>query len=186
MPGEPLPTDAALLDRFRSGDDSALGLLFERYEGPVFQFLYGMLRDHHAAEDALQETFVQALRKADAASPATLRGWLFAVAHQQAILSRRRSRRYPVPAESAALLGLVDDTLIGPDAVAGRADALRAVADLLLQLPDVQQQVIRLRVYDGLKFREVAEMMGCPVNTALARMHDGLTRLRALWEARHG
>jgi RNA polymerase sigma-70 factor (ECF subfamily) len=161
-------------------------VLFERYEGPVFRFLYGMLRDHHAAEDALQETFVQALRKADAASPATLRGWLFTVAHQQAILTRRRARRYPIPAESAALLGLVDDSLVGPDAVVGRADDLRAVSELLLQLPDVQQQVIRLRVYDGLKFREVAEAMGCPINTALARMHDGLTRLRALWEARHG
>ena len=66
------------------------------------------------------------------------------------------------------------------------ADDLRAVGELLLLLPDVQQQVIRLRVYDGLKFREVAEVLGCPVNTALARMHDGLTRLRSLWEAQHG
>jgi RNA polymerase sigma-70 factor (ECF subfamily) len=184
---EPLPpTDAELLARFRAGQDDALGLLFERYEGPVFRFLYGMLRDHHAAEDALQETFVQALRKADAASPATLRGWLFTVAHQQAILTKRRARRAPATAESVALLRLVDDTVAGPEAAVGRADDLRAVRELLLLLPDAQQQVIRLRVFDGLKFREVAEAIGCPLNTALARMHDGLTRLRVLWEARHG
>ena len=58
-------TDAQLLARFRTGDDSALEPLFLRYEGPVFRFLYGVLKDHHAAEDALQETFVQAIRRAE-------------------------------------------------------------------------------------------------------------------------
>ena len=176
------PTDADLLTRFRAGDDAALGRLFERYEGPVFRFLFGVLKDHHQAEDALQETFVQALRKADAVAPATFRGWLFTVAYQQGMLQKRRARRVPAPAEAGALLGLVADG-DGPDA--GRADDLRAVAELLALLPAVQQQVIRLRVYDGLRFRDVADRAGCPLNTALARMHDGLKKLRALWEARH-
>src|SRR5262245_26774573 len=61
---EPL-SDAALLDRFRAGDEAALGTLYERYEGPIFRFLFGMLKDRHRAEDALQETFVQAVRKAE-------------------------------------------------------------------------------------------------------------------------
>ena len=57
--------DLELLTRFRGGDDSALDPLFERYEGPVFRFLFGILKNHHAAEDATQDTFVQALRHAD-------------------------------------------------------------------------------------------------------------------------
>ena len=61
-PTDTAATDAALLARFRGGDASALDPLFARYEEPVFRFLFGVLRDHHAAEDALQETFVQALR----------------------------------------------------------------------------------------------------------------------------
>ncbi len=174
------PTDAELLTRFRAGDDAALGRLFERYEGPVFRFLFGVLRDHHLAEDALQETFVQALRKADAVDPATFRGWLFTVAYQQAVLQKRRARRVPVPAAAGDLLGLAADA-----PAADRADDLRAVAELLALLPAAQREVIRLRVYDGLRFRDVAERVGCPLNTALARMHDGLKKLRALWEARH-
>jgi RNA polymerase sigma-70 factor (ECF subfamily) len=59
------------------------------------------------------------------------------------------------------------------------------VVELLAELPAAQREVILLRVYDGLRFREVAERVGCPLNTALARMHDGLKKLRALWEARH-
>jgi RNA polymerase sigma-70 factor (ECF subfamily) len=182
-PPPPAP-DADLLARFRAGDDAALGLLYERYEGPVFRFLYGVLRDHHRAEDALQETFVQALRGADRVDPATFRGWLFTVAYQQGMLQKRRAKRLPA-ADPGGLLGLVADPAGGPDAAADRADDLRAVGELLALLPAAQREVIRLRVYDGLRFREVAEAVGCPLNTALARMHDGLKKLRALWEARH-
>ncbi len=177
------PTDAELLTRFRAGSDAALGRLFERYEGPVYRFLFGVLKDHHQAEDALQETFVQALRKVETIDPATFRGWVYTVAYQQGMLLKRRVRRLPTPSEPAVLLQVAADGA-APDAE--RADELRVVAELLTELPAAQREVIRLRVYDGLRFREVAERVGCPLNTALARMHSGLKRLRALWEARHG
>ena len=56
---------------------------------------------------------------------------------------------------------------------------------LLDLLPGPQRAVIAARVFEGKKFREVAPHLGCPLNTALARMHEGLKRLRQLWEARH-
>lgn len=177
-------TDAELLTRYRSGDGTALGALLDRYEGPVFRFLYGMLRDHHRAEDALQETFVQALRRSDTVDPATFRGWLYTVAHQQAILQKRKDRRVPTPADLPALLGLPAGG-DGPEARAARADTADAIRGLLDLLPEPQQAVIRLRVFEGLRFRDVAERLGCPLNTALARMHDGVKALRTLWEKRH-
>jgi len=173
------PTDTELLTRFRGGDDSALDPLFERYEGPIFRFLFGILKDHHGAEDAMQETFVQALRHADGVNPETFRGWLFTVAHQQAVLLKRKGRRIPAQADDAALLGLVDRS---PDAV-GQADDARRIRELLALLPDSQRAVIAARVFEGKKFREVALALDCPLNTALARMHDGLKKLRQLWEA---
>jgi RNA polymerase sigma-70 factor (ECF subfamily) len=177
------PSDADLLARFRAGDAAALEDLVIRYEGPVFRFLFGVLRDHHAAEDALQETFVQAVRSADAVDGATFRGWLFTVAHRQAMLLKRRARRVPTPADELLLLGLVGDD--GSDAAAGRADDARTVRELLALLPDAQRAVIAARVFEGKTFREVAAALGCPLNTALSRMHEGLKRLRQLWEARH-
>lgn len=176
-------TDTELLTRFRAGDAGALEPLFGRYEGEVFRFLFGVLRDHHAAEDALQETFVQALRKADAVAGDTFRGWLFTVAYRQAMLLKRKAKRLPAQASDLSLLGLVGDE--PSDARAGLADDARYIRDLLNQLPAVQRQVIAARVFDGLTFREVAAALGCPLNTALARMHDGLKKLRQLWEARH-
>jgi RNA polymerase sigma-70 factor (ECF subfamily) len=175
--------DTELLTRFRGGDDRALDLLFERYEGPIFRFLFGMLRDHHQAEDALQDTFVQAIRFADGVVPGQFRGWLFTVAHQQAMLSRRKAKRLPYQADDLALLGLIDSRDSGDDLA--QADDAQRVRDLLDKLPAMQKAVIVARIFEGKRFREVAETLGCPLNTALARMHDGLRNFRALWEARY-
>src|SRR5215510_8779241 len=101
------PADADLLSRFRAGDASALEPLFARYEEPVFRFLFGVLRDHHQAEDALQETFVQALRKADQVSPDSFRGWLFTIAYRQAMLLKRKAKRLPAQVDDFALLELI-------------------------------------------------------------------------------
>ena len=176
-------SDAELLARFRSGDASALEPLLARYEEPVFRFLVGVLRDHHAAEDALQETFVQAVRKADAVEPGNFRGWLFTVAYRQAMLLKRKARRLPAQADGFALLELVGAE--PADARAGTADEAGYVRSLLDLLPESQRAVIAARVFEGKTFREVAAALGCPLNTALARMHDGLKRLRQLWETRH-
>jgi RNA polymerase sigma-70 factor (ECF subfamily) len=177
------PTDAALLARFRGGESAALESLFVRYEGPVFRFLFGVLRDHHAAEDALQETFVQAIRFADAVAPEGFRGWLFTIAHRQAMLTKRKAKRLPSQADDLVLLGLVGDERAGNGA--DHADEARAIRALLDQLPAPQRAVIAARVFEGKKFREVAVALGCPLNTALARMHEGLKKLRQLWEARN-
>jgi RNA polymerase sigma-70 factor (ECF subfamily) len=183
LPSTPMPeTDASLLARFRSGDAASLEQLFARYEEPVFRFLVGVLRDHHEAEDALQETFVQAIRKADGVAPDSFRGWLFTVAYQQAMLLKRKAKRLPAQADDFSLLELVGEE--STDTLAGAEDA-REVRALLELLPDSQRAVIAARVFEGKTFREVAATLGCPLNTALGRMHDGLKNLRKLWEAHH-
>jgi RNA polymerase sigma-70 factor (ECF subfamily) len=177
-------SDAELLSRFRAGDECALEALFERYEAPLFQFLTGILRDHHQAEDVLQETFIAALRRHDGVDPARFRGWLFTVAYRQAMLLKRRlKRRSPAAGEDAAL-GLIDPGRAPPEAAEAREQAGRLRA-LLEQLPPGQREVIRARIYEGKRFREIADTMGCPLNTTLARMHEGLKRLRTLWEQHH-
>jgi RNA polymerase sigma-70 factor (ECF subfamily) len=177
------PSDAILLARFRAGDDSALDALCSRYEGVLYQFLLGMLRDHHRAEDALQETFVRALEKLDGVDPDHLRGWLFTVAYHQAMLTRRREKSRPADrlAEFLELAGREPDPL----AQVGERDDARRLLRLLDQLPPVQREVIHQRVYQGKRFREIADDLKCPLNTALARMHEGLKRLRLLWETGH-
>lgn len=176
-------SDATLLLSFRSGDAAALDALIGRYEAPLFQFLLGILKDQHQAEDALQETFVRALGRLDGVDPDHLRGWLFTVAYHQAMLSRRKQKSRPAGSleDSAAVL----DRGPGPARQAEREDEARRLRRLLERLPVAQREVIRQRVYEGKRFREIALELDCPLNTALARMHEGLKRLRVLWERDH-
>jgi RNA polymerase sigma-70 factor (ECF subfamily) len=176
-------SDATLLEQFRAGEGRALDRLMERYEAPLFQLLIGILRDHHLAEDALQETFVRALERLDGVDPDHLRGWLFTVAYHQALLSRRRRQgRQPAPLLETAG---VPDRAPDPATAAGQRDDARRLQTLLSRLPQPQREVIRQRVYEGKRFREIAADLGCPLNTALARMHEGVKRLRVLWGDDH-
>jgi RNA polymerase sigma-70 factor (ECF subfamily) len=175
--------DGELLARFRSGDDTALEAICVRYESALYHFLLGLLRDHHWAEDMLQETFVRALERLDDVDPQHLRGWLFTVAYHQAMLAKRRRKGRPqAPAPQPANLLDPDP---GPIELAEQRDDARRLRELLEKLPALQQEVIRQRVYEGKRFRDIAAAMGCPLNTALARMHEGLKRLKLLWNDHH-
>lgn len=178
-------SDAELLSRFRAGVATALDELFERYETPLHCFLLGMLHDPHQAEDALQETFVRALERLDHVDPEHLRGWLFTVAYHQALLLKRRQSGRLKHVRPVAEEPETADLTPGPVEALVQADEAKRLRELLDQLPAAQQEVIRQRVYEGKKFREIAEALGCPLNTALARMHEGLKRLRLLWGESH-
>ena len=176
-------TDAELLDRFvHLRDAAALEKLLRRYEEPLFRFLYGVLRDHHAAEDVLQETFVQALRSLEGVRPEGIRGWLFTVAYQQASLWKRRRQNWP-----ALLAEDVDlPCKTTPEAALEQAEESLWVRQSLRLLPAGQQEALLARYYEGKKFREIAASLGCPLGAVLARLHAGLKKLRQMWEERYG
>ena len=77
------------------------------------------------------------------------------------------------------------DPTPGPQLRAEQLEEAGRLRRLLEQLPAGQREVIRQRVYEGKRFREIAAALGCPLNTALARMHEGLKKLRILWEQNH-
>jgi len=177
------PSDAELLAGFRAGQEQVLAILFGRYEEPLRQFLLGLLRDHHQAEDALQETFVRALERLDTVDPKHVRGWLFTVAYHQAMFVRRRQkqrerlgrdRRRCIPAA-------LTDPFPDPHRLAERKEDACRLQALLDRLPSGQREVICQRVFEGKRFREIAAALDCPLSTALGRMHEGLKRLRKWW-----
>jgi RNA polymerase sigma-70 factor (ECF subfamily) len=176
-------SDGELIARFRAGDSHALDALMQRYEAPLFQFLVGILRDHHQAEDALQETWCCALTHLEGVDCGHLRGWLFTVAYHQAMLARRRLKGRPTAEEPDE--GVVDPDP-GPALAAERHEELLRLREILDCLPPGQREVIHQRIYEGKRFREIADALHCPLNTALARMHEGLKRLRVLWGRDHG
>lgn len=176
------PSDEALLRLLRGGDASAGEALARRYAQPLVRYLQRLVRSDQLAEELHQQTWLSVLEhleKFDAGSGAGgFKAWLFRIATNKANdLWRSRGR------EQAAKDGLkrVRDES-SPDAAdrpqtTEQVDKLKRAID---QLPEPQRQVLLLRYYSEMKFVEIADMLGCPLNTALGRMHKAMTKLQQL------
>ncbi len=193
LPGERLyedATDSTLVGWYnQDGDENALAALLDRYEPTLFPFLVGMLKNYHQAEDALQETWYRALQNLDKVDIDHFRGWLFTVAYHQAMLIKRKQKSQGTAQYCRDGATLLAETLVDaspcPSQQVQDQDDLEKAKILLDRLSPAQRDVISQRIFEGKRFREIAETLNCPVNTALARMHEGLKRLRRLWGAEY-
>ena len=172
-----------LIDRLRRGDPSAGEALVERYCPPLMRYLR-RIAGPQAAEELHQQTWVSVLAHLDGfatASPGgSFKAWVFRIATNKAKDHWRSATR-----EKAAKALLRYDA--APAAcVAGHrvetAEQAERLRRALERLPEPQQQAIVLRYYTDLKFVEIAAVLGCPLNTALTRVHKALIKLRQLME----
>jgi RNA polymerase sigma-70 factor (ECF subfamily) len=172
-------SDEALVDRLRGGDAPAGETLCKRHHEPLMRYLQRLV-GNDAAEELFQQTWLSVLDHIDRFNPASNAGafkaWLFRIATNKANDHWRSGGRERAGREG---LRLVTESL-GPAAShrmegAERNSKLQRALD---QLPENQRQVLLLRYYSDMKFIEIAEMLGCPLNTALGRVHKGLLKLR--------
>ena len=153
----------------------------KRYYEPLTRYLQ-RLAGSEAAEELHQQTWLSVLDHLDRFDPATAGGgfkaWLFRIATNKANDHWRSGGRERVGREG---LRLVTETL-GPDA-SERMEKTETESRLqraLEQLPENQRQILLLRFYSDMKFVEIAEVLGCPLNTALGRVHKAILKLRQL------
>jgi RNA polymerase sigma-70 factor (ECF subfamily) len=172
-------TDELLVRRFRDGDPDAGNRLVSRHYVSLMRYLQ-RLAGTHAAEELHQQTWHSVLDHLDRFDPSTAGGgfkaWLFRIATNKANDHWRSRGREKVAKEG--LKRITDEA----HAQAGQriedaeqAEKLRRSIELL---PEAQRQVLVLRYYSNLKFVEIAEILGCPLNTALGRVHKALIKLR--------
>jgi RNA polymerase sigma-70 factor (ECF subfamily) len=188
-------SDEDLLVRFCKGETEAFGLLVRRYERELFGYLRRYLGDASMAEDVFQNTFLQLYVKSGQYEPGRpVRPWLYTIATHQAIDAMRRNGRHQALSleqrresdGSGELQGLIDSLQsqgTGPLETADareRGERVRQGVDLL---PDFLRQVVVLAYYQGLKYREIADILGIPVGTVKSRLHAALGRLQEAWSA---
>ena len=187
--------DEELLIRFCKGQAEAFGVLVRRYERELYGYLRRYLGDANLADDVFQNTFLQVYTKIgqyQAGRP--VRPWLYTIATHQAIDALRRANRHQAlsldqsreegpDGETHGLMDLLEARTPGPiDQVQGEELRLRVRASVD-QLPDFLRQVVILAYYQGLKYREVAEILGIPVGTVKSRLHAALVKLQETWTA---
>jgi RNA polymerase sigma-70 factor (ECF subfamily) len=196
---DPLTTcsDEDLLQRFRKGQTEAFGLLVRRYERELYGYLRRYLQDGSLAEDVFQNTFLQVYIKSgqyEAGRP--VRPWLYTIATHQAIDALRRNSRHqavsldevrdpsgtrPGEGDLATLLEMLESRGPNPLEAASAQERKEQVRASVDRLPDFLRQVLLLAYYQGLKYREIAEILEIPVGTVKSRLHAALVKLQEAW-----
>ena len=175
--------DEALLRRLRGGEAAAGEALAKRYFEPLMRYLQ-RLAGPQVAEELHQQTWLSVLDHLDRFDPASAGGgfkaWLFRIATNKANDHWRSRGREQAANEGLKLLAEGEDQLPAAEFRLEAAEQEVRLKRAIEQLPESQRQVLMLRYYGNLKFVEIAKMLGCPLNTALGRVHKALIRLRQL------
>ena len=174
-------TDEVLLQLLQVGNESALGALYDRYGKSAYSLAFRMLGDVHAAEDAVQEAFINIWRRSGSFSTArgTARTWIMAVVHHRSIdIGRKRRGIAPreLPLEFERLPENPSDTW---SEVSNTLDGeLRK--GCLEQIPEDQRIAIELAYFEGYTQREISELKGIPLGTVKGRIRIGMAKLRKI------
>lgn len=173
--------DAAWVDRLRRREPAAAGEFLDRFGPDLLAFLARYTGSRTDAEDLFQDVCLRLVERLPGyAHRGRFRGWLYTIAANAARDHlRRRAGEARVLREAAA-----DGLVAGGEATAEIREALERLPGALQGLTPEQREVFLLRTHAGLSFREIAESLGCPLNTALGRMHDAVRRLRDALEER--
>ena len=179
-------SDQLLLNSYLSGDKSAISQLIERHSRRVKEYIRMMVKDNDVADDIFQETFIKAVRVIDEGrytDNGKFLSWILRIAHNQVIDHFRARKQQKQVTEADAgynVLGTLRfaDGTVEDDMVSAQINSdVRRLVELL---PDEQREVVMLRYYSGLSFKEIAEQTDVSINTALGRMRYALINLRKL------
>ncbi len=184
------PHLAELVRRAQRRDAAALEALVDLYGGRVFGYLFRVLAARDEAEDLTQEVFLRVTRMiGQYQDDGRFENWLFRIASNLVRDRGRRRGRTPAriaPRPSDGPIGDPMDEFPGDDERPDRPIELSEDVDrltaALAELPAAEREVIMLRHFSDMSFKEIADAMGTPLGTALARGHRGLRRLRELME----
>jgi RNA polymerase sigma-70 factor (ECF subfamily) len=187
-------SDGKLMKLVAEGDQDAFDQVYLRYKAKVRKFIGGFVVDDATAEDLLQETFLRVYQNAQRYRPThKLASWVYRIATNLCLNELRRRRAHPVvslnqqiqvamtdsESETVELHELIPDSAAAaPSRAAESAETMQEIASALASLSSVQQEVITMRLWDELDYRQIAGALNVSVGTAKSRAFYGLRALR--------
>ncbi len=180
-------TDAQLVQAFKEGNSIALEALIHKYKDKIFTSIYMLVKDQFTSEDIFQDTFVKiikTIRSGKYAEQGKFLPWAMRVAHNLCMDHFRKVRQtVPVTLSDGTditeLLSAVDE---GASSEIEKRQTHASIRRLIEELPEEQREVIVLRIYAELSFKEISDLTKVSINTALGRMRYGLINLRKMIE----
>ena len=183
-------TDGVLVSNYIDGNEKSLEILIIRHKQRIFSFVLSKVMDREIAEDIFQDTFIKVintLKRGKYNEEGKFLPWVMRIAHNLIIDHFRRNKRIPKfnnTDEFDIFDVLSDDTLSAENQII-RNQILNDVRNLVDELPEDQKEVLLMRMYRDMSFKEIAENTDVSINTALGRMRYALINLRKLIEKHH-
>lgn len=175
-----MDADNTLIKRYKGGDLMAFETLYRKYKNPIYYYIYSIIKIPAATEEIMQDIFTEFISRIDTIkTQGNFRNWLYVSARNRAInyLKREKIRRNPATTQIELVEPQPSDQ---PEEPLVKAEETKRVNACLSQLPDEQREVILLKIYNGLSFKEIAQLINESIGTISSRYNYGLEKMRLL------
>lgn len=178
-------TDAVLVSNYISGDESALSVLISRHKQRIYSFIYSKVLDRDITEDVFQDTFIKVintLKRGKYNEEGKFLPWVMRIAHNLVIDHFRRNNRMPKFDNSGefSIFSVLSDNDLNAEKKIIKSQVEDDVRRLIEELPSDQKEVLVMRMYNDMSFKEISERTGVSINTALGRMRYALINMRKI------
>jgi len=178
-------TDQELIRSYVEGNENALSVLVTRHKDKIYTSIYLLVRDKHLAEDIFQDVFIKiidTLKNGKYTDEGKFLPWAVRIAHNMCVDHFRKVKRGPQfkTSDDHDIFEVINVYEPGPDQQIMQTQTRDKIRMMVDQLPEDQREVIILRHYADLSFKEIAQLTNCSINTALGRMRYGLINLRKM------
>lgn len=178
-------TDQQLIHLYLDGDSEALSGLIERYKDKIYTSIYLLVKDKYLAEDIFQDAFIKVIDTINGGrytDEGKFLPWVMRIAHNLCVDHFRKVKRSPSikTSDDHDIFEVLNFSEAGADEKMIQGQSHERVRKMLDMLPEDQKEVIVMRHYADLSFKEIAKLTDCSINTALGRMRYGLINLRKM------
>ena len=179
-------TDDLLVSLYLEGNNSAFDVLLNRHKDRLFNYIFFIVRSKEVAEDIFQETFVKAivtLQQGRYTNDGKFAAWITRIAHNLVIDQFRIERNENTVSNDETEVDLLNDARLAEGTIENRMvneQVLKDVRMLVDELPDCQREVVFMRYYQDLSFKDIADITGVSINTALGRMRYAILNMRRI------
>lgn len=183
---ENITSDQTLVQAYIKGDHSAIEVLINRHRSKVYTYILLTIKNHQLAEDLFQETFIkviQSLRSGKYKDNGKFLSWVIRIAHNLIIDHFRKEKQMNAISNDDSEVDLFNSKKLSDDNIEElivHSQIKSEIRSLINELPEDQREVVLLRHYGGLSFKEIADQTDVSINTALGRMRYALINLRKL------
>jgi len=176
-------SDALLVKNYIAGDENSLSILINRHQSKIYGFIYSKLSDRDMADDIFQDTFIKVIKTLKSNSyneEGKFLPWVMRISHNLIIDYYRKNKKMPMfrETEDFSIFSIMSDNVPNIESQLITSQVESDLRKLIEELPEDQKEVLVMRMYQDLSFKEISELTGVSINTALGRMRYAIMNLR--------